>query len=182
VARTSRDLFAAPAAEDDMKRRAQKAAVILIAILLVASQRTNAESKDALKGVTQLGILIEELDQQSQRIGVRSALLESQALVAVKRDMPKMTVQNISDASTYIYISLIALPTTDEGSAVTVLVELKRPVFVSTGENTPSLIIATVWEKEALLTGRNSGMESRITADINEKITLLAAAYYRANP
>ena len=164
-----------------MKRWIQKAAVILLVILLVASQRTNAESKNALKGVTQLGILVENLDQQSQRIGLTSALLESQALVAVKRDMPKVTVQNIDDASTYIYISIIALPTTAGGSAITVLVELKRPVFVPTGENTPSLIIATVWEKQTLLTGNNYDMESRIMAEINEKITLLAAAYYKAN-
>jgi hypothetical protein len=43
-------------------------------------------------------------------------------------------------------------------------------------------VIATVWEKGAILSGTASNIRSRIFEEISEDLTLFAADYYRENP
>jgi len=153
---------------------------VLMAVFVLSAAPLKAQRANALKNLTQVSIVVEDLSDADAKIGLTRTTLESQALVAVKRDMPKVSVND--SAIGYVYVRINTLFSNGEFVA-NVDVELKRPVTVLTEDGAPiGPSIATVWGKTVVLTGSGSDMASRVLAEVSLKITELAAAYYKANP
>ncbi|MGB8493723.1 MAG: hypothetical protein WCE53_04920 [Candidatus Acidiferrum sp.] len=92
--------------------------------------------------------------------------LESQTLVGLKSDLPRLKISK--DASPYVYVDI----------------KVNRPVKIlrewSNSEVTAT--VATVWNKGKLLISTKYDMASRVREAISDLTTKLAAAYYRDNP
>jgi hypothetical protein len=157
----------------------RRIAFALISLILCASP-SRAQSRNAFKDLIQVGILAEDLSDADAKIGLTRSTLESRALVAVKRDIPKITVKD--SAVGYVYVRITTMFSNGE-CVVAVNVELKRPVTVLTDDNAAvGWSLATVWGKTTILTGPVNGMATRVLEEIDQEITELAAAYYKANP
>lgn len=154
--------------------------LLAVALMSTASQQLTAGIAADLKNLTQLTIVAEALDADSERLGLTTALLESQALVAVKRDMPKIIVKQ---TASYIYIRVTTIQIGSGNCAVSLEVQLYRPVSVLSDDGMfITSTLGAVWEQSAILSGSDSHMQSRVLDDVSAKITSLAADYYKANP
>ena len=154
--------------------------VFALAVALIVSPHLMAQ-KEELKELKQVSILVESLDEDALRLGVTTQLIQSQVLVAIKRDMPRVMIKDSGTPYVYVRISTIAL--NSDNSAVHLIVELDRSVNVLGDDgNKVGWTAASVWEKSMMMSGHNTGMAARILEHISEFITLLAAEYYKANP
>jgi hypothetical protein len=154
--------------------------VFLLFASIVCATRLTAQSFTDLKELKQVKIVVEELDADSGRAGITKEALESQALAALKRDMPKVEVKD--SAVSYIYVRVIT-SFKDNWCAVRVIVQLWRPVMVLKDEGDPvAPAIANVRERGTTLTGPGRTMGPKVLAEVSEKITEMAADYNKANP
>jgi hypothetical protein len=148
-------------------------------LLLLLVPRSDAQD---LKELTQASIVVEQLEKTAKDIGLSEETLESQTLVGLKRDLPKLKISK--DASPYVYVNVLAVEAGPDRVAVYVNIKVNRPVKIlrdwSNSEVTGT--VATVWNKGRLLAGPKYDMASRIREAISELTTKLAAAYYRDNP
>jgi hypothetical protein len=148
-------------------------------LLLFLAPLSNAQ---VLKELTQVSIVVEELGKTEKDIGLSEEALESQTLVGLKRDLPKLKIRK--DADSWVYVNVLSTAAGSNGVAVSIELEVKRPVKILSDLSYSEIseTSATVWGKGKLLTGPKYDMASRIREAISQMITDLAAAYYRDNP
>ncbi|MGB8494225.1 MAG: hypothetical protein WCE53_07510, partial [Candidatus Acidiferrum sp.] len=94
-------------------------------LLLLLAPRSDAQD---LKELTQASIVVEELDKTAQDIGLSRETLESQTLVGLKRDLPKLKISK--DASPYVYVHVLAVEAGPDRVAVYVDIKVNRPVKI----------------------------------------------------
>jgi hypothetical protein len=134
----------------------------VVVLLLAVITPLNASNEDNLSGVTKVRITVEELAQRAKDIGITQDMIEAQALVAVRRDIPKITVNEA--APTILYIRINGFPTEGRACAVSLGVEVMRQVMVLGEDSSPiRKSFATVWEDGSLLTGDVSSMPQRVS-------------------
>jgi hypothetical protein len=140
----------------------------------------NAQNQDATKGLEGIDIVIEGFNKDVD-LGFSPQDVDSQVLVAIKRDLPKLPVGKRFAA--YIYVRITTITITG-GYASNVSVELRRLSHISRENQTDTgiLVVGAVWQKGAILSGTASTIRSRIFEEINEELTAFAADYYRENP
>ena len=133
-----------------------------------------------------LGIIVENLDQNSRNMGLTEESLKNQPLVALKRDIPKLKIEPV--LTPYIYIRVSSLPVVSAselrfGFASLVEVPLKRNIRIVGDDSLgPSLIIATVWDKGSIFNGAQLQFASAIHLEIDGDLKAFAFEYYRENP
>jgi hypothetical protein len=141
----------------------------------------DAAEEDGLRALTRVHIIIEDLSVQAKEIGITEENLETQTLVAIKRDIPKMVVTK--EALTAVYVRVNGYLLEHGGCVVSLVVEVMRPITILGEDGSPlHSSVGTVWETGALLSGNTIDMPQRVSNTVSEKITKLAALYYKANP
>jgi hypothetical protein len=110
--------------------------------------------------------------------------LESQTLVALKRDIPRLQINKTASAIFYVNIIAAEGKTASPYVGVCLSIELSRQVKVlgDDGQTEVGRGFATVWDTAYLLGGGKEDMAARIREKLSELITQFAAAYYRQNP
>jgi hypothetical protein len=152
---------------------------ILSALVVIAPGIINAQNPDATKGLEGIDIVVEHFNKVD--LGFSREDVESQVLVGIKRDLPKLPVGKQYTAYIYVRISGIAI---NGGFVANVSVQLRRPsrILRENQTDTGIFVIGTVWDKGAILAGPASTIHSQISEEISEGLTEFAANYYRENP
>ncbi|HJZ64111.1 MAG TPA: hypothetical protein VKD70_07330 [Candidatus Acidoferrum sp.] len=145
-------------------------------ILILFAQSCYAQTK----GLKQVKIVVEDLNEQTQSTGLSESEIKSVVLVALKRDMPKLQVS--SDAVSYVYVNINCLSVPPSGRVCNLIVDLHRPVMVLDEDGSPiQRDMTAVWTRSMLLTNEVSAMGQSLRDSINRLLTMLAADYYSEN-
>ncbi len=153
-----------------------------IAIVLLAG--VQCEPQETKVGpLTRLGqnrVVVKTLDADAKALGLSKKSLESQILVGLRRDIPRLAIRESS--SPYLYLQVTVVRATYEGGgeggfAAFVSLEMKRPVTIL-----GAWTVATVWSDGVLLFGSREYIRQQVKDSIDEKLTEFAADYYRQNP
>jgi hypothetical protein len=131
----------------------------------------------AFKGLQRIDILVEKVNES---IGLNHESLKDQILVALKRDIPKLKIDESSRS--WVYLQITSFQTVQTGVATCVHVSLRRPARIIGDDGEQYFTIVTTWEKETLIYGSIDRMPSSIRDEINESMTEFAAEYYKQNP
>ena len=167
----------------------RRLAIGSIAIVLLASLQCEPQETKVgpLTRLRQTSIVAETLHEDAKTLGLSIKSLESQVLVGLRRDIPRLTVRE--SAVPVLYLQVTALQETnvggqESGFSVSVLLGMLRPVMIreDVGVGEVTFTMATVWWKTALLVGSRTSMRKQVKDEINEKLTEFAADYYRQNP
>jgi hypothetical protein len=136
-----------------------------------------AQYEDATTGLEGVDIVIEHFNKDVN-FGFTQQDVESQVLVAIKRDLPKLAVGKRFGAYIYVRITPLVI---NGGFASNVSVQLRRPshIFRENKTDTGISATATVWDKGAILSGPASTIRAQIFEEISEDLTQFAADYYR---
>jgi hypothetical protein len=132
-------------------------------------------------------VVVEQLDQKTKDLGLTSESLKNQAIVALKRDIPKLKIESSVEDS-FIYIRITSTPIAFEsgirtGFAVDIEVSFHRRVRVIGDDSVETAVtIAAVWNKGTIATGDQFQVTSTIHQKINDFLTAFAAEYYKENP
>jgi len=158
--------------------------LVLVTFLLPNSDTPQGHSSEVDYGFKSLSgtrIVVEDFDSYERGIQLDEETLKSQAIVSVKRNIPKMRVEDKSVES-YIYMNIRCMPT-GTGTACDVRISLKRNIMVLTEKLDPvGYGVGEVWHKGSMLVGPSSGMPERVRNTVDQLLTNFAADYYKANP
>jgi hypothetical protein len=156
---------------------------LAVLVLLLFVKSSNAQTLLQTKGLTKIHIVIENVGTVGREMGLNAEILESQTLVALRRDIPTLKIDSDSNSGTlpYLYVNVLA---THAGAtyAAYVSMALSRPVVVfdDTGSAVQGRSMARVWNTGMLLSGDND-IVSKIRGTINDDIVEFAAKYYKEN-
>jgi len=139
-----------------------------------------AHASQDLADLQHIGIVIEDLDPDSESVGLTKQFLSDMVLVGLKRDVPKLKIDNES-VSSFFYVQITTV-TLNNGTACAIDVALERPAMIVGDNGKIFSTVAKVWDKGSLLKGPTSGTASRIRDFINDFVTAFAAQYYKDNP
>ncbi len=166
----------------------RRLAIGSIAIVLLASlQCESQETKVApLKRLRETSILVEPLNADAKALGLSKKSLESQMLVGLRRDIPRLAIRESALPYLYLNVTVVRERTVggqEFGFSVFVSLEMVRPVTIleDVGDGEVTFALATVWDRGGLLTGSRRGMRQHVKDSIDEKLTEFAADYYRQN-
>lgn len=153
-----------------------KTYLLICSILFLASP--SQLRAQALKDLNQVEIIVEDPNQIARSFGITTEVLESQTLVALKRDLPNIKITS-NPALSFVHITVTAVEA-GNGVSVHVSVEVVRPVRIILDDNSEGgKTNAAVWSKGVLLDGPVYNMGSRVRETLSNKITDLAADYFR---
>jgi hypothetical protein len=151
--------------------------------LFAAPEFTKAQ---ALRGLHAVDIMIERTGNsaEGETIGLTDELLTDQVFVALKRDVPKLLLNQKKAGLPYVHIEITAMKTASSITIACVEFSLVRPVYFA--EETPTAnrepVLGSVWRQGALFSTGHNDMASMIRDKIAEFLTQFAAAYYKDNP
>lgn len=164
-----------------------RAVVLIVLLILVAG--TQLASAQELKELGEVKIVVEPLDPDARAARLTKSNLESQTLVALKRDIPRLTVRG--GAFPYIYINLVVIRQKlvsgrEMAYFACLSVFLMRPVdilpdSIIDGDPVHSTL-ASVWSKGKVLSAAKEDMAQFVRESLDELLTEFAADYYRDNP
>ena len=159
-----------------------------IAIVLLASLQ--CEPQETMVGLTRLrqtSIVVESLDADAKTLGFSIKSLESQMLVGLRRDIPKLAVRE--SALPTLYVKVLALSEIyaagqKSGFCVFVSLRMVRPVTIleDVGFGEVTFDLAKVWDEGSIVSGPPSSIRQQLKNSIDEKLTQFAADHYRQNP
>jgi hypothetical protein len=159
-------------------------AIVLLASLQCESQETKVAPLTRLR---QTSILIEDLTADGKTIGLSEKSLESQMLVGLRRDIPRLAVRE--NARPYLYLNVnVGRLTIDGGREIgfsaCVSLQMVRPVWIQedVGFDEVTFTMATVWDKATHVAGTRRDIRQLVKESIDEALTQFAADYYRQNP
>ena len=167
----------------------RRLAIGSIAIVLLAGVQCEPQVTKAapLKSLRQTTVLAESLGADAKALGLSVKSLESQMLVGLRRDIPRLAVRE--SAIPYLYLNLNVMRNTtvggsEAGFSVCVSLEMKRIVMIQddVGDGEVTLAMAVVWHRGSLLGGSRRSIRQQVRDSIDEKLTEFAAEYYRQNP
>jgi hypothetical protein len=131
--------------------------------------------------------VVEPLHADAKTLGLSRKSFESQMLVGLRRDIPRLAVRE--RAMPYLYLNVIVMREktvggTEIGFSACVSLEMKRPVTIQedVGVGEVTFAMATVWDKGSLVVGSRRSIRQQVKDSIDEKLTAFAADYYRQNP
>ncbi len=167
----------------------RRLAIGSIAIVLLAG--VQCEPQEAKVGpltrLRQTRVVAEPLSLDAKAIGLSIKSLESQMLVGLRRDIPKLAVRESGVPFLYLVVT-VAGETTARGRerafSACVSLSMMRPVTIleDGGIGEVTFTVATVWDRGELLGGPRRSIRQQVKDSIDEKLTAFAADYYRQNP
>lgn len=151
--------------------------------LFVAPQLVSAQTH-YLADMQRIGIVIDDLDTEEKNMGLTRESLTDVVLLALKRDVPKLTINEDSMvANNDIYVRITSSMVDQHNVVSFVEVSILRPAAIAGDSGakvlTPS---ATVWSRGKLLGSPLSSMRSHIRDYLNQAVTEFAAQYNKDNP
>ena len=167
----------------------RRIAIGSIAIVLLAGVQCEPQetSLTPLTRLRQTKIAVELLDAAAKTVGLSRKGLESQMLVGLRRDIPRLAVRD--DVIPLLYLNVNMLRTIivrgkAHGFAAFVNLNMFRPVTIleDVGVGEVTFGMATVWDRGGLLVSNSSSIRQQVKESIDEKLTAFAADYYRQNP
>jgi hypothetical protein len=176
-----------PSVNSSVYARRQEALKVKIPVLagvllcfFAATESTKAQEYKDLLGLLQAQIVVDPLSKPDKDMGLTVESLKDQTLVALKRDIPKLKIED--SATSFVRVSISAANVEGEVAAF-VEVSLVRPAIIIADDGSKVATMATVWDQGIILIGPlNDSMGSRIRKEIGEHLTALAAKYYKDNP
>ncbi len=159
-------------------------AVVLLASLQCEPQETKV---GPLKRLRQTQIVVEPLDAETKALGLSIKSLESQMLVGLRRDIPKLAVRESAIPFLTLVVTLereTYVGGQERGFVAFVSLNMWRPVTIleDVGVGEVTFKMAMVWNSGGLLVGSRRSMRQQVKDSIDEKLTEFAADYYRQNP
>lgn len=166
--------------------------VVLILVLFASLGGIAASQEEKpFKPLTELSkvsiIVVGDLDSDAREAGLSVESLESQALVAIRRDIPSLIVTN--DEIPYLRIIVPVLQVKQvkmiDGFAAAVEAKLYRPARILSDDLGHELGFQTVgvWNSGAvLLVGNSQTIAGQVRDAIDSILKQFAADYYRHNP
>ena len=159
-----------------------------IAIVLLAG--VQCEPQESMVGLTRLrqtSIMVATLNANAKTLGLSIKSLESQMLVGLRRDIPKLAVRESARPSLYLNVNVVRDITVggrDLGFSAMVRLAMVRPVMIleDVGGGEVIFTMAAVWSRGYLMGGPRSSIRQQVKDEIGEKLTEFAADYYRQNP
>ena len=167
----------------------KRLAIGSIAIVLLASLQCEPQETKAvgLKRLRRTSILVQQLDADAKTIGLSIKSLESQMLVGLRRDIPKLAIRKSAIPYLYLRVTMVRITTVEGrefGFSAFVSLGMVRPVMIledgAVGE--VALIRSAVWHAEALMFATRRDVRQLVKDNIDELLTEFAADYYRQNP
>ncbi len=167
----------------------KRMAIGSIAIVLLAGVQCEPQETKVgpLTRLRQVYIVVEVLSPPAKAVDLSRKSLESQMLVGLRRDIPKLAVRESAIPFLYLQMSVereTSVGGQERGFVVCVLLKMKRPVTIQEdmGAGEVTVAMATVWDKAMLLGGPRRSIRQQVNNSIDELLTLFAADYYRQNP
>ena len=158
-------------------------AIVLLASLQCEPQETKVGPLTSLRQTS----IVAALKADAKPFDLSGKSLESQMLVALRRDIPKLAISE--SARPYLFLQVtMARETTvggrETGFSACVSLQMKRPATIQedVGVGEVTFAMATVWDKGSLLVGSRGDIRQLMKDSIDEKLTAFAADYYRQNP
>jgi hypothetical protein len=123
------------------------------------------------------------MDEHGMAFHLDGASLNAQAVVSIKRNIPKMSVSDGTGASgAFIYVNTMCVPA-GAGVSCAMTVSFNRSVMVVTDNLKPiGYMMARVWHTGSILSGDSGSMAGRLRDELDRFLTKFAADYYQANP
>lgn len=166
----------------------RRIAIGSIAIVLLASLQCEPQETKAgpLTRLHQTYIGVEPLSAAAKTVGLSRKSLESQMLVGLRRDIPKLAVRESARPALYLVVTVLStrIGGKDVAFAAVVRLQMMRPVTIleDVGVGEVTFVMATVWDIGTVLTGSRRSMRQQVKDEIDELFTEFAADYYRQNP
>ena len=167
----------------------RRIAIGSIAIVLLASLQCEPQETKVgpLTRLRQAYIVIEPLSPDAKKLGLSIRSLESQMLVGLRRDIPRLAIREGVIPNLYLRVTILQERTVEGrelGFAAFVNLQVTRPATILEDGAIGEVMVAmlTVWESAVLLTGSRRGIRQQVKESVNEKLTAFAADYYRQNP
>ncbi len=131
--------------------------------------------------------MVEQLNEAAKTVGLSKENLESQLLVGLRRDIPKLAIRESALPNLYLNVNVLRDTTVggrDLGFSACVSLKMVRPVMLreDVGVGEVTLVMATLWDMGALLASSRRSIRQQVRDSIDEKLTEFAADYYRQNP
>jgi hypothetical protein len=154
---------------------------LAVLILISSACISKAQAINPLKGLHRVSIVIENIGKEGQDIHLDKQDLQSQTLVALRRDIPTLKIN--SESTPYVYVNIVGARSSGGGYAFFVHVGVCRPALILDDDaNVVMKAIPEVWDSGIILTGDPDTMAGRIRQVVSDKITEFAADYYKQNP
>ncbi len=166
----------------------RRLAIGSIAIVLLASLQCEPQETKAgpLTKLRQISIVVEPLSVHAKTLGLSKKSLESQMLVGLRRDIPKLAVRESAIPTLYLVVTVLSTRIGGKNVAFAAVftLQMKRPVTIleDVGVGDVTFAMATVWDIGTLLTGSRTSIRQQVKDEIDELLTEFAADYYRQNP
>ncbi len=138
----------------------RRLAIGSIAIVLLAGVQCEPQETKVgpLTRLRQTSILVEPLNADAKTLGLSKKSLESQMLVGLRRDIPRLAVRESARPFLYLNVTVVRERTVggqEFGFSVFVSLEMVRPVTIleDVGVGEVAVAMVTVWDQGGLLFG-----------------------------
>ena len=134
----------------------------VIVLMLVISQggksQQSVEESGPLNGLNQINIFVWNLDADAKTLGLSKSQLESQVLVGLKRNIPRLIINKKATSTIHVRITAYRVRATsgeDMGFSLYINVYLSRPVAILSDDyqSRVGFTFASVWDKGSILGG-----------------------------
>ena len=130
-------------------------AVVLLASLQCEPQETKIGPLTRLR---QTAIVVESLNADAKTLGLSRKSLESQMLVGLRRDIPKLAVRESASPTLYLNVTVLRETTVagrESGFSVCATLKMNRPATIleDVGVGEVAVAMVTVWDQGGLLFG-----------------------------
>ena len=138
-----------------------------------------------LTNLMSLHLIVEEVSADARKAGITESDLEAQTLVALKRNIPEVT---ILEGGPFIGITVTVLENKTVrgqslGYAAFVYVDVTRPVMILSddGNAIPISHAAKVWDKGTLVTGTRNDIAGQVKDVLDLFLIQFSVDYYKQN-
>jgi len=167
----------------------RRIAIGSIAIVLLAGVQCEPQETKIgpLTSLRQTSIQVETLNADAKALGLSKKSLESQLLVGLRRDIPRLAIRESVFPRLHLQVAVLLVTTVggrETGFSAYVALTMKRPITIleDVGLGEVTRTIATVWFRGELLAGPRRSIRQQVKDSIEELLTEFAADYYRQNP
>ena len=164
----------------------------LILLMLMVSQRGEAQQSGQesgpLSNLRGVSIVIGDLSTDGRGLGFSRSQLESQVLVGLKRNIPRLTIERNAISTVNLNVLVLRdreVSGRDIGLTAYIFLSLERPVVIFSDDYKSSLggfTLATVWRMGLLISGPSQSSREQVRDALDRTLTRFAADYYRQNP
>ena len=168
----------------------RRLAIGSIAIVLLASLQCEPQETKLgpLTRLRQTAIVVESLNADAKTLGLSRKSFESQMLVGLRRDIPRLAVRESGPPYLYLRVNVGRLRMErgrEVGFSACVSLQMARAVTILEDVGVGDVVtmdFGRVWDRTELVAESPSNIRQLVKDSIDELLTEFAADYYRQNP